>query len=106
MQRSVAAAALLPGNVGLWGVASDSDYDCEIINSANSRWVVSEGAGVPHPVWSNLYNTGANVLWGYDPADEAQLPFPQREWPREAWLNPQPSAKDIYQTISRRGGED
>ena len=90
---SVAAAALLPGNSGLWGlqpVDTSATGGFEIIDTANSRWMevpnqfffngaytnykCDIGCVIPYYVYS--IPRSASNEWGYAPAVPAALPFP------------------------------
>lgn len=90
---SLAAAALLPGNAGLYSLASStaSNGGFEIINTAASRWTRQSresffnglytgyrcDVGCVYPYWYQENLNGAE--WGFDPQSQAQLPFSQGE---------------------------
>ncbi|KAK9789943.1 hypothetical protein WJX73_007087 [Symbiochloris irregularis] len=89
LTQGLAAAALLPGNAGLYSLdASTSNHTFEIINTAASRWVrtikpntftnVSTGYKCDilcsYPAY--IRNPATAAQWGFDPASPAELPFP------------------------------
>ncbi|KAK9804146.1 hypothetical protein WJX73_004986 [Symbiochloris irregularis] len=89
MTSGLVAAALIPGNSGLYGIDTNrSIASFEVINTAASRWIRSP---VPSTFWNVyngyqcdvmcrtptfIYNQG-EAQWGFNPQSPAQLPFPE-----------------------------
>lgn len=92
MLRSLNAAALLPGNEGLYSLNnSGSNHTFEIIDTAASRWTRGTSLSTFSNVFNGyqcdvmcayptyFYNKARAMEWGFDPQSPAKLPFPEGE---------------------------